>query len=243
MTYNDNGYVSRVGYSQQFAAAGGGVDVWADLISGWHMEEASGNSRVDVLGANTLLEDVACGSETGKIGDGVIIPTGGSNLPKLHADSTDFNTPDFAVSLWFKVTGFWDPLNGKPLITKETANPGWLLAINATPSINVYEAPGGVAQVSVGFSGGSLGAWHHIAAYYDDTTETIRGAYDGGTPIEDSSGLNGNGRRKDSTRIRCEESVTACSLDEVYVFGAKKDDDWLSAMWNGGAGIAYPNQP
>lgn len=91
MTYQSNGYVSRIGYKQQFAA--GGPSILDSAVNYWAMEETGTNDRVDSIGTDDLTPDEAITSITGINGD---------------ADNYDADTHIMTSTAWRAVgwTGF-----------------------------------------------------------------------------------------------------------------------------------------
>ena len=86
MTYQDNGYVSRVGYGQQFRAAaaapagfGGHATLNDDLVAFWKFTEATGQNRLDEIGGLAMIpsgNDAAYTSSNTIGGDGCEISNG-----------------------------------------------------------------------------------------------------------------------------------------------------------------------
>lgn len=226
----------------------GGLNLFEDLWAGWKLDESSGGSspvtRADVLGALTLSDPNNCPSITAKFGNGAKFPVEAGARRLTRASVVLPNT--LTVSLWYKIEG------GNNGDTRGYLFAGGDGASAVQFNLNVY---GGVANaywadgsnyVASSKSPSPTGtAWHHVVGRGNYATKKIRLSFDGAHSAE-SAALSGNPYRTAVTlyigRIANFGGAAADHLwvDEVSVFSTYKDDAWVAAMYNGGAGIALP---
>jgi hypothetical protein len=115
MTYNDNGYVPRIGYAQQFRQAGASSTLNNGLFHFWKLDETSG-SRLDSVGTYHMSQLINGPTyETGVIGNALKLVQASSQ--QIYGVGT---TSDKARTwaAWFKTVS----VTGAPIIMGGTAS-------------------------------------------------------------------------------------------------------------------------
>jgi hypothetical protein len=255
MTYQDNGYVSRVGYTQQFALAGAAVDPrWDNLMAGWTLDESSDGSgqvdRADVLGTYTMTDVNTTASRAGNIGNGADFVLA-DNTHLTNTSGSDFawlsGSGPKTVSLW-KLNDSFSSLhffvgNGSGVGSQQG---GWY----------IYTVPGGAITFGISDVAGTwknysssgtapnTGEWYHLVCWYDSGTTWL--AINDGSPENLGAAFtlaSGAGSLLDLRLGYMPNGSFPLDggLDEVYIFSDVKDAAWRTAMYNAGAGRQYPS--
>lgn len=249
MTYQSNGYVPRVGYKQQFAAAGEEADTfWGGLIAGWHMDEGGLGARADVLAVNGLDDwnnNVA--SVTGHISNAAAAGFGATRTlaawPTTPVDHFAM-AGDVTMICWFAKNA---ALTADDALLGSYSGFGiddedWQLKADADGDVyfRVADSVSGT-QTTGGITLASNDTFYFLSATYDSATKVARlglnaGSYQTASPLT-------NGLAADSIMFRCNSATLQWEVDELYVFDRLKDDAWITAQYNEGTGLAYPNEP
>jgi hypothetical protein len=206
---------------------------WDNLVAGWNLDEESDGSgavpRADVLETYELTDNNTVASAAGKIGNA-------ASFVKENSESltyTDFPMPSvFTVAAWV----YRDTTTGTfSVFGSDSSGSG---------SWNLVDQGGTIyAKCGTKFvSGGSFSQprWRFLVMTRA-ADGTLGISVDGGV-FSTTSGAeapDGSGR---VTQIGHSYNGYATGLaDEVYVFSEVKDGDWVSEMYNAGAGRSYPN--
>jgi hypothetical protein len=211
------------------------------LLAYWSLEEVSGN-RADSSGnGHTLTPASALSRVAGVVGFGCEFPGGANEWMDAASPSTlAVGSGSFFISLWFKS----DNPNDDHAI----------LHYGTDLTTYEYKMLKTDASIFVQFGGASVGAlvaldpvpmdgtWHNIKGWYDADNDLVGSRLDNGTPV--TSPLTSVTAVPGST-FRLGDSVPENQgpfiyLDEVGLWNRMLTEDEQSALYNGGAGLAWP---
>lgn len=222
------------------------VSVWDDLVAGYHFEEATGATRADVLSIYDLTDVSAnVGQTAGKINNGALLAVSGAELN--HA-TTDFAFPgDWTVCCWIKNIVGWSPFSDQWLCSFGPSGVDWMLQSgSAQLTVQVVDTNGSsLSWVNLTAYTPSNNTWYFVAFTYDSTSKLVRASVDGGN-FQDGLAALPNGMRTQGTQLRLRNIAPFSidwAVDELYLFDVKKDDAWMTTMYGGGSGVAYPTEP
>ena len=151
------------------------------IISYWKLDERSGNTYADAMGANTGIGGtVSPGPTSGRVNGGQQF-NGSSSQINIAANRTlDFgSSDDFTIEYWIK--------RGGTLSHFETAigrsgmdnSARWHIGLNTDGRVNYYATTGGSGTLVVGSSILTDGNWHHIAVTRTGSSGAIKLYVDG----------------------------------------------------------------
>jgi hypothetical protein len=215
------------------AALLGGGSLRNGLVSYWGFDDASGSSVADVVGGNTGTWQGTLGSQwgTGKInGGGVGNGTDGYVLfanPAIGAAAT--------VALWVKPASNWGSL-GTGLFDTKPSSVGALRVYGTGAAQLGYELGGAASALRASIPDWT-GQWHHVALSLSGGTVTTL-FLDG---VQVGSGTNSVSGSSNTFRIgRYNPLSIAASVDEAGLWSRALSATEVAALYNGGAGRAYP---
>jgi len=235
-----------------------GVDpLWDGLVAGWLFDEASGD-RSDVLGNLTLTDTNTVGSTTGLIDNAAdfvgtnsekLVVASDAALQIVHATGKTF-------ALWINQS-----TNGSSTFF------GKIDSGYSACEYVCFTSGSGAGVFGVGFDiiGGdgsysaytsvshavdvTINEWHLIVAWYDPATRKANLQIDNGTVDTSAAGLVDpdvpfNGSAAFEVGVSAGGSGFAYDTgyqDMLYVFDGVLTSDERTALYNAGAGRAYPN--
>lgn len=218
---------------------------WNALLAGWKLDESSDGSgpvsRADVLGVHTLTDNNTVQSVAGKISNAARID--GSVLERLSRSSTAFRSSgDFTLAAWIqsKIGTATGDGNFVHFATEDLVTQDWALyrgAFTSNFTIRIVDSVSGNATT---FRTLSLDAWHFIVIVYTASDKIVRLSADGDAFTASVALTNGLRQTGEVFNIGHGGSNQLDWLDEVYFFQVAKDADWVSGMYNGGAGRTHP---
>lgn len=214
------------------------------LISYWKLDETSG-TRVDVVSAENLTDNNTVLFGAGKIGNaGDFESTNSESLS--HADDANLSTGDidFSITCWVN----FESLGAKrPIVSKQNdgTNGSYDLRYDTGGNFFQFRVWGSAAfgnVDSVGVTTPSLATWYFLVAWHDATANTINLQINNGTV---SSQAHTTGSFNDAGIF----SIGATAVFSEYMDGLIDECGWWkrvltaaerTALYNGGAGLAYP---
>jgi hypothetical protein len=225
---------------------GGGGTLRTNLVSFWEFEEASGaSSYVDaVAGANNLIPSGTITQVAGQVGNAAQAASG-SFLKNTAPSGLSFASSAFTVAAWFNSTNFdngivckydigagqreWALLMevgiGKFTVSVDGSDPGrtTVTTVSATPAINV---------------------WNLMIAWRSLTDDKLYLQLNNGTP--DSVAFSHTNTIFTGAAALTVASLTTSSIydngltaDQTGIWSRELSSGERSAIWNGGAGLAY----
>jgi len=219
-----------------------------NLISHWNLDEASGNA-LDAHGGNTLTETGGTiASTTGKVGNARDFEAGDTEYFEI-ADNTDLSTGDidFTIAAWVK----FETLGNYAIISKWTPTGNqreYELGYTAggTNRFRFQVSTNGSTTVTLSastFGAPSTGVWYFLTAWHDATNNQLGIAVNAGTPdtVSHTTGVfNGTSAFAMGARPSAVGDYWDGLIDEVGFWKRVLTSDERTALYNGGAGLAYP---
>ena len=241
-----------------FKAADGtppSFDLLSGLVSYWKLDEASG-TRVDSHSTNDLTDNNTVTSVAGKIGNAAEFEADNSEFLS-HATNGDLEAGDidYTIACWVFLESKTNPYLG--FVTKDslTANGRqyYLFYASSSDRFVFGTANGGGAgldqinEVSASnFGSPSLGVWYYLVAWHDSSANTTNIQVNNGTvnsltdiytPTTAPSLANFliGGFDNAGSRLPMDGLI-----DEVGFWKRRLIPAERTALYNGGAGFAYP---
>lgn len=219
------------------------------LVSYWKLDEASG-ARADSAGPNNLTSNNGVGQTTGKLGNAAAFAAASNTYLSIsNASQSGLGfTGSFTLSCWFNPTSLASGSCG--LISKGASvgsEGGYgLIMIDSANDIVRFVVSDGtnnrVAQFT--FSGSvSFSAWHHVLAWYDAAANSLNVQVDGGSVVTTTP--TGSAPITNAVEFRVGRYSTINNdwdggIDDVACWSRTLTSAERSALYNGGAGLAYP---
>jgi hypothetical protein len=241
MTYQDNGYVPRVGYTQQFRQA---AEEIPELLFAYTYDDFDGTVTSDETGYFPNLTCPGASPTTGVTGlcqtrtfNGTgLNETSDSNWGLLNEDT------DWSVSFWCQPkTGAGAPYGGDGYALRVQCGAGYFLNVSG-PATSTTGTWINVGSVNWQHNGISV-AWHHHVITYEAATGTVTEYFDGG----------GGTNRGTATFFQpnCTGISGTCfgyydttrPIDEFYGWRVLLTAQEASDLWNSGSGAFYPSIP
>ena len=221
-----------------------------DLISYWKMDDASGDA-IDAHASN----DGTCANisyeETGKIGTSFGLNGSSSNVNVGDIAAID-NATALSVSCWV----YHDDLDADDYImTNRSTGAGFLFLRDNVGSVTartdmykIYVSDATGADVIEGASNSSpVTTWTHVVFTYEPLHATGLHLYINGTEDANSPGSTNNTDDIDPAAVATymgsnsqESAWYDGKIDEVGVWEKVLTSSEVTALYNGGAGLAYP---
>lgn len=215
------------------------------VIAAFHLNNNSGSV--------SLLDSTGNGYDLTQYGTNVSVGSGilsgaasfGSDSSTYFVSNTSFDpcTSVFSVSAWFKISSYGVLLAGNSngswgfdlsFSNANTSSPRFLVGTGG----GGYEIAGGSVEVADG-------EWHHWVGTYNQTGSisfyidgTLAGqiSASGAAPTGCPTGV---GFNNDATGTAYQAGAAA-SIDEVVFWNRELSQLEVTALWNNGAGLAYP---
>lgn len=248
MTYRDNGYVARVGYTQQFAAAADSAStLMNDLVAYWRMEESGTDSRVDAINSLSLTANGNVSADTGKRNDAVQLEwnVGGVGYKYLNG-STDSK---YSVGAGGKTWAVWISANNVAgpfiLFTKGTgANDEYYFYIDANGKlwVDLIGGDGSWADyIEASGSNGDIvgGVFTLVISWYDPADKKIRFSVNNGTTRVSPTALSGtpfNGAADFLINRTGSTTYYGGLWDEMMFWDRPLTSDERAELYNSGTG-------
>jgi Concanavalin A-like lectin/glucanases superfamily len=224
---------------------GGGDALLTNLVSYWKLDEASG-TRADVHGTNHLTDVNTVTGNPGKIGTAAQFTAANSEYLSVASNaSLQTGNIDFTVACWAYLDAY-NP-SGSTLINRWGSTVGeFALLVNPAGYADWYVTPDGVGYGRVVSAAGSipLGSWHFVVAWHDSVNDLMAVQVDNATPVTTAYASGGA-----ATAVPLEigggvvpaiAPYTSGRIDEVGYWKRILTPAERTALWNGGAGLAYP---
>jgi hypothetical protein len=214
------------------------------LVAYWTLDEQNGN-RADSVGGNTLTDNNSTGYNTGVIGNAA--ETDFAAHRYLSApDSASLSTGGTSFSMTFAV---WVNLNDKTQVN-------YILSKNNSLDYDIYYSVGanrfrfcyggtlltGNCINADSLGSPSTGVWYYVVGWYDASADTLNIQVNDGT-IDSSGSTLEPSDSSGSFYIGKEEyspSYSDARIDEVGIWKRTLTSAERSALYNLGAGCAYP---
>jgi len=260
MSYRDNGYVSRVGYSQQFSAGGAGIVVdphWDNLLAGYLMDETNDlnnyQDRADVQGVYTLTDVEGDGnggvggtpSDTGVNGNAANVYAPGSSDARFLRQTSGPSVAggDLFMAFWLKCGALPGRIQLYSSYTSPTENfsssmfqsgPFYYLRFtyNGQPATDTTQWT----------SRGGTTAFQLIYAWFDSADGYVRMQINNGSIFTSAGTTTAISGTLQKFLVGYDNYVSEQNsyFDGLYLFNEIKDTDWRTAHYNGGAGRVWP---
>ncbi len=206
----------------------------------YKLDETSGTTASDATGGgNDGAWQGTLGSQwgAGKINGGGSF-NGSDNYIQLPIGSINAISPRLSVQLWFKYT---DSTEDLLIVNSNAANSAYWF-IESFGGFGITAASdGGILNFGSGFNDG---AWHHLIVVWDGSTITgyvdgvVGGSVAGGFTPQASIGPTIGGL---NPAVSFGGAVAwNGSIDEVGIWDVALTVGEVTALYNGGAGLAYP---
>jgi len=210
--------------------------VWKERYVGvWHLDETSGRVQDSTAyqGDGTPLGGVAQGT-TGKIGNAYDF--GGVDGYADFGDPVDghldFGAGSFTISMWLKIdasTGTWQvPINkGHP----SALDSGYRFETNTAATNMYFQISDGISFESSNTQSPTLGAWMHLVARVDRSSNELfffkDGSYSGSVDISGIGNLDSPEALTFSRGLHLSAPLDG-GLDEIRFSGIALSDDWIA---------------
>lgn len=232
-----------------------GTNLLSGLIAYWKLEEASG-TRYDSYGSYNLAENVGIDSEVGVKGDCAVSNSTYDDGRSLTISPSPYDSVGSSWSL-----SFW-------ISTNDAMDDAIQMFPNAWGNCCLFTIPtidgdqilrgqiwkdgesGGNDGTDISKSGIYTGGFVHVAITHDFSTKTVRVYYSGSeehvvtysTSLNSVAGVDG-GENELLSMFAGDTNGTNYAgpgkLDEVGIWGRAITSAEVSALYNGGSGIAY----
>lgn len=208
------------------------VDVGANCIGWWELDEVSG-VRYDSHGSNDLTDNNTVGSATAVSGamDGAAASFVAANSEKLNRTGVNFGFTDFSISLWAKT-----PVSAaayQEYVCKNNTIDFDLRSYDA--NYVQFNVNGSSAQIQTDTN------WHLIVAYYVHSEKKAYLTIDAGVP---TAGAAGTGLSETTSELAIGAATSIYNnnglIDEVAIWDRVLTSDRITELWNAGAGVYYP---
>lgn len=211
--------------------AGGGNGLLTGLVSYYKLDEASGNAT-DQQGANTLTDTNSVGTGTGIINGARDFENASTQyLTKSTPTGVDLQT--VSVSTWINAESFID--FGGIVANFPT---GWGLYTMTSGGNRVIW----IIQDNISVTAPSLSTatWYHIVAVKDDATDDVL-IYVNGSLIDSDTSTDAMTYSSNSLRIGSMMFYGEFDglIDETGIWSRALTADDVTALYNGGAALAY----
>ena len=221
------------------------------LISYWNLDEASGDA-VDAHGSNDLTNVSSATYGAAKINNGVIL--NGSDQYLTIADGAQSGldiTGNLTLAFWINFSSYngstgYMPLGKADFVAADTR--AYYIEFNISGSNKFdFEAGDGSSSVRQGVSWSpSTGVWYHLAVVYTTAAGSVKFYVDGvqqgatqtgfPTSIANTSAAFQIGAGLDGAQSYFINGM----IDEVGVWARALSGAEITALYNSGAGLAYP---
>lgn len=240
-----------LGFGPAAAGVGGGsTNLMTNLIAYYKMEESVTQTRVDQVNALNLTDGASnLGSDPNGI-NGTCAYANGSSCQLTHADDPLFQVggnQDFTFQVWINVVGA--SLGTQCLINKgsfDLTHDEYIVYLSSSaPKFSVGN--GTTSQSATWGSTISDSSWHQIIAWYDHIAQTVNISVDNGTPVS-QSWTGGTQTTTGKQFVAFDNSDIGGfhytrKMDEVGFWKRVLTSSERTALWNGGAGLAFSNFP
>lgn len=247
MTYQENGYLPRVGYAQQFHPAAAGVGPFpAGIENGYLLEETGTANRNDSVGTRSLgIYNGAINSTTGLIGNASQFTEGGGHNAQSNAANTIYRpgTTDITMCVWANCTNTYSLDRSMVSYWAAGAAANWALRKIASNTYEFQVWDGSFIQNSIATRSGVGTGWHFFACVWDLSTKTGYLSVDADTLTNDQT-LSGTPRNNADTFYLGRDDAWFAgdyALDMCYVWLRTLSQTEISDVYNGGAGrVDFP---
>jgi Concanavalin A-like lectin/glucanases superfamily len=216
----------------------------------WKLDESSGNATDATGNGYTLTNENGLSYSTGLVNNAADFGSNNTNM-RLHVGSVMGATPSdpLTISGWVKLN---TEVSGPTymLMEKAFAAPNavrYLIAYQyngGSPRLGFARSPGGSGTEGDIFYPVTLGTtnWHYLSLTYDGSTVTayLDGVSVGTASSSGSGNLDQNSDEFDIGAADGPVQFSSAKIDEVGTWNQALSDSQIAALYNGGAGRAYP---
>lgn len=213
-----------------------------NLVSYWKCDESSG-TLADAHGSNNLTNNNSTAFTTGIINNGSNLVAASSNyfsITDASQSGLDFSG-DMSISLWFKPSSNVTSEQGCICKYINAGQKAYRLYFD-NGVINFQTSSDGTTGAQAqGTQSMSSGTWYHIVITKSGTTCVM---YVNGSPISVSGSVsstikNGTDNFYIGTRVASGDFANGV-VDEIGMWSKTLDSTEVAALYNSGAGFAYP---
>lgn len=240
-----------VSVSRRAVASASGNGLLINLLAHWSLDEASGNRADDSGNSRTMLPYNAPGNQTGKISNAVDIEVASGTGKYLYYDDVASNLAcpsgsSITVACWVYLDTSTAP-EGFPL-SRWGGTGDWALSIDATGKVYGLVESGSTDTAAATPAGTvTTSAWYYIVGWYDHTVGangTVYVQVNNGTVYSKAlATAKGNGARYvvigDLSHTLVAYGSMDGAVDEAAIWRGVLTAEQRTALWNGGAGLAY----
>lgn len=223
-----------------------------NILAYWKMDESSGNPA-DSVNSYTLTNNGSVSFSSGKINNGANFGT--SNSSKYFSYGSGILGADktFSYSGWFKLTAsigggskyhiFVDSYTGGAPTTKRAI---WYYYDGGDTRSLYFQVSNGYSNEHVYYAykvNLSVGAWHHVALTYNQSTNVLTAYFDGSSVGSDNAARSGTGSvgsRLNMGAWTYSGDYANIMTDEVGIWTRVLTSTEVSSLYNGGSGLQYP---
>lgn len=210
------------------------------LISYWKLDEASG-TRNDSQGTNHLTASGAPLGVSGKISNGAQFVAASSQELTLASNASLQVSSDFTFSVWVKLAA--QPVPNAVIIGKSGSVTGGEYALFITAGSGFIFFIRDIAVASDYAATGSAianGVWSHVVAWFDSATGQVYiRLNDASTTQSTTAGVISFGSNAFFIGGYSVIGYSDSIIDEVGFWKRKLTATEITALYNGGAGLAY----
>lgn len=208
-------------------------------VAYWKMDESSGD-MIDAEGSNDGVVTSTTQNSDGIINTGYYFD-GANDIVQVDDDaSINFDENDnFSI-------GYWTKFNG------DVGTVEVIMKRNLNVRYGFFNLAGNFAHCQMGDGSTAIsisddvdlndGEWHLIIMSYSGSTSTLY-LYVDGTEVDNTSSAALSGLATSTAKLKFGYERVGWYkgyLDEAFVFSKALDSDDVTALWNSGAGWAYP---
>jgi len=221
------------------------MSLLTSIVSYWKLDEASGNA-LDAHGSNTLTETSGTiAAATGIISGARDFELGDTEYFNI-ADNADLSTGDidFTITVWVNLES---RLSYMGIVTKWSTdgNREYALAYNTSQGFYFFVTTNGFSATSAQvqattFGNPSAGVWCFVVVWHDATANTLNICVNDGT-VDSVSHSGGVANSAGPFQIGAQGggSYFDGMIDEVGLWKRVLTSAEITALYNGGAGLAY----
>jgi len=218
----------------------------------WKLDEASG-SRADSHGSNTLTDNNTVTQAAGKIGNAAQFTRANSEYLSI-ADNAALSTGniDFTVAAWVYLDS--KPAGDFLYIATKSSTVGPVVEFNLYYNVatvdrfvfEIFNNPPSISRVATAnnFGAASLGAWYHVVGWHDSVNDLVGISVNAGTANTTATSGTAPGDTAGAFELGRYGALASRyhngRIDEVGFWKRVLTADERTALYNGGAGLAYP---
>jgi hypothetical protein len=216
------------------------------LIHAWKLDEASG-VRADVVGSMTLTDNNTVGAGAGLLypNAALFVATSLESLSHVADASLDF-IGSTCLEMWVNFASTPPSSQTRYACAKRSGGNNWAIGYVGAASGSIYLVvwdTGGTQHAALVPISPVVGTWYHFVGWYDSADKKVRATINNATPIVSTALPNIPATGAAGFVIGAQ--VTSSyhwdgRIGPVRMFRAAPAAADITALYNGGAGLAYP---